>query len=144
MTIGGVGTNTNPIALLKPEDIKAAARPIEAFLGCGVYFLLDAEGMIVYVGQSLSVGSRVRDHAKRATKHSLSNIGWGNFRSVAVHWCLPSERQALERAYIHRFQPKFNLAGVSEDGMARTLRKAAREGRLDARVDELLRQAVRS
>ena len=77
--------------LLRPGEIARAAIPTGQ--GCGVYFLL-LEGEVVYVGQSVNVPGRVRDH-----RHAKV------FDSYAYIPCKEESLDVLESLYIHYLQP---------------------------------------
>ena len=80
--------------LLSESAIVDAAKPID---GCsGVYFLV-ARGRVVYVGQSINVFSRVRDH-----------LGYKEFSRFAWVPCNPEILDKLESLYIHTLKPKLN------------------------------------
>lgn len=68
--------------------------------GSAVYFL--CEGLeIVYVGESVGdVPGRVRQHRKK---------GW-QFDDVLVQPCRAAERVLLERAWIEKIRPRYNIA----------------------------------
>jgi hypothetical protein len=80
--------------LLNAEEIVAGAlsyRPI-----CGVYFLIES-GRVQYVGQSVNIQTRLRDHAARF-----------DFESFAY---IEAERgilDKLESLYIHLLRPEWN------------------------------------
>lgn len=85
-------------ALLSEEQIIAGAVPKDhAF--CGIYFLIRAD-RIVYVGQSRNMPVRVHQHKADRGKR---------FERYAMHVCPPRLLDRLERYYILRFQPEYNL-----------------------------------
>jgi hypothetical protein len=69
---------------------------------CGVYFLID-HSKIVYVGQSVNVFSRMREHSKSK-----------QFSSYAYISCPKEDLDVLESLYIHVFRPP--LQGRSAQG----------------------------
>lgn len=78
--------------LASREEILAAAGPVVD--PCGVYFLVQA-GEVAYVGQSVNVFSRVRQHSKE-----FDSIAW-----VSV----PREYlDVVESLYIHALSPRLN------------------------------------
>lgn len=67
---------------------------------CGIYFLL-SDGVVVYVGQSKLILSRVASHIAEATKV---------FDAVAFVRCKPENLNDFERRYIEKLLPKYNRA----------------------------------
>ena len=85
--------------LTLPED-ELFAHELPADPMCGIYFLLDSDDRVLYVGQS-------RDILARLTAHRRA-------REIAFARCVyqPFEQEELERAegfYIHRFKPPHNV-----------------------------------
>ena len=66
---------------------------------CGIYFLLDA-GEVVYVGKSINVGGRIREHRRDKLK---------TFDKFAFVQCKPEDLDETEARYIQEFQPKYNF-----------------------------------
>ena len=64
---------------------------------CGVYYLTDGL-TVLYVGASVNVEARVR-------QHSQSDI---DFSQVFVDQCTPDQLRDLECAAIREFKPPFN------------------------------------
>lgn len=85
--------------LLREEEIAKAAAPWNK--ACGVYFLLDGEE-VVYIGQSVSIYSRIAQHQDK------------NFDRFAFVPCRPNELDVLESLYIHCLRPRMN--GDQRDG----------------------------
>lgn len=81
------------------DELVATSVPIPA--SSGVYFLIKNEA-VVYVGQSLNVHARIRQHL--ATKC---------FDRVNIIACEPGELNRLESMYIRRLKPVLNLVGKS-------------------------------
>jgi hypothetical protein len=67
---------------------------------CGIYFLLDCEE-IVYVGKSVDVKSRLKQHS-----NNLNKV-WNRYFFIK---CDRQEIDRLEAYYILRFRPKYNVA----------------------------------
>lgn len=67
-----------------------------------VYFLMSARD-IVYIGQSRSVYSRIAAHIALAQM---------KFTRVYVLWCNEDQLDDLERRYIAKFKPRYNLVHV--------------------------------
>jgi hypothetical protein len=67
---------------------------------CGIYFLLDGE-KIVYVGQSISLLSRVAKHWQEGAKP---------FNRVFFIECAQAELSHLEALYIDKFKPQYNAS----------------------------------
>lgn len=75
-----------------------------ATLKSGVYFLKH-EKTIVYVGQSVAVGSRISSHMKDGSK---------TFDEVVIFFCDPTELDHWEGFFIRLLRPKYN-GGVGKD-----------------------------
>lgn len=82
---------------------------------CGVYMLL-RKGEVVYVGQSKSVGERLRTHCRqrkggvRGSGLFANKIKVGfSFDEIQVRACMLGELDDLERAMIKKYQPKYNV-----------------------------------
>ena len=83
-----------------PDDITRVSEDISTFsrdLFTGIYFLLDNE-KVVYVGQTLSISSRIYDHHKSSKK----------FNRFAWVRCKPELLNDWEGYYIGTFLPKYN------------------------------------
>jgi hypothetical protein len=80
--------------LLREADIVAGATPYAA--RCGIYFLVKYE-RVMYVGQSINVDVRLRDHEDRF-----------DFDSVAYIPCDRSILDKMESLYIHFLRPAWN------------------------------------
>lgn len=98
------GRSLEPVPVLVnkvlPKDVPAclqlaARRLIEVQHTVGVYFLCDNDE-VVYVGQSIDVGSRIRQHTDKEFSRAF---------------CLPCPEEDLNRveaAFIALFKPKYN------------------------------------
>lgn len=86
---------TGDYRLLSAVAIVANAKPLSPV--CGIYFLVLA-GEVVYVGQSLDIEDRVREH-KTAGKV------FDAYHAVACH---PEDMRGLEAAYIATLCPRLN------------------------------------
>jgi hypothetical protein len=65
----------------------------------GIYFLLNAAGDVVYVGQSANVVMRMAGHSEK------------QFTDVRMLHIIPiAERNRLERMFVHHFTPPLNTA----------------------------------
>lgn len=82
------------------RQVRRATQPPVA---AGVYFLLRG-ATIVYIGQSVDVFSRVRQHRSEQAKL---------FDSAAFLPCDPALLDALESALIHLFRPHLNRRNAS-------------------------------
>ncbi len=83
-----------------PEDIASGSEDINTFsrdLFTGIYFLLDGE-QVVYVGQTLSISSRIYDHHRSSKK----------FNRFAWVRCKPELLNDWEGYYIGSLLPKYN------------------------------------
>lgn len=65
---------------------------------CGVYFLL-LEGKCVYIGQSIDIWDRVKDHKRQCIL----------FDKVKIFRCAECDLRKYERAYIKKYRPEFNI-----------------------------------
>lgn len=82
-----------------PIDLSA----FEQMQGSGIYFL-HRGGVVVYVGQALSIRKRICEHIGQATKR---------FDSVSFQFCHTRDLNKLEQKYIRRFAPEYNLCGTA-------------------------------
>jgi hypothetical protein len=80
-------------AMVYASEIVAQSVPYEN--QCGVYFLI-ASGRVVYVGQSVQIGTRLSDHAK--TK---------DFDAYTYISCPKDKLDVLESLYIHALDPEY-------------------------------------
>jgi len=80
--------------LLREEELVSASLPW--VIAIGVYFLIQ-DHEVVYVGQSINVFSRVREHG-------TSKV----FNRFAYIACTNDELDLLESLYIHYLRPKYN------------------------------------
>lgn len=69
----------------------------------GIYFLIH-EGVVVYVGQSRNIRSRIGQHISEGAKV---------FDSIAHVPCAASALAGLETKYIEKLMPKYNKVGNS-------------------------------
>ena len=79
------------------EDILATAEPDDPREYHGIYFLI-LKGVCVYVGQSVAIQSRLRDHRARGV----------NFTHVSMIFCDAEDMDRLESLYIRAFKPALN------------------------------------
>jgi len=79
--------------LIEREIVKAAS-PINTSDYCGVYFLVKGD-RVVYVGQSINILVRVREHSKHKDFDSFSFIR-----------CEKKKLDVLESLYIHALRPE--------------------------------------
>ena len=79
--------------LIEREIVKAAS-PINTSDYCGVYFLVNGD-RVVYVGQSINILVRVREHSKHKDFDSFSFIR-----------CEKKKLDVLESLYIHALRPE--------------------------------------
>jgi excinuclease UvrABC nuclease subunit len=85
-----------------------------ALLHCGVYALVKRKE-VVYIGQSKSIGERLRTHW-RQRKGGSRKVGFAKrvmvgiaFDEIWVQACMLGELDTLEAAMIKKYQPKFNV-----------------------------------
>lgn len=83
------------VEFLDAAEIVARAQP--ASILCGVYFLV-SDGIVVYVGQSIDVLSRIGAHARSGKR-------FDSFAFVATR---PDQLEDAELEYIQRFRPSLN------------------------------------
>ena len=89
---------------------------------CGVYFLID-RGEVVYVGQSVNVFSRMREHSKSK-----------KFDSYVYINCSKGDLDILESLYIHVLRPPLQGRSSQGDSLAApiSLSRLLKMGRRDA------------
>ena len=89
---------------------------------CGVYFLIE-RNEVVYVGQSVNVFSRMREHCKSKRFDSYSYIS-----------CPREDLNVLESLYIHVFRPPLQGRGSGGDSLSApiSLSRLLEMGRRDA------------
>ena len=88
---------------LKPEDILNLPRE------CGVYYMLDEDGQIVYIGKSINIQKRIKQHFSKNTRKADKLFQMVN----AIHYELTgSELLSLiiESHQIKKYQPFINRA----------------------------------
>jgi hypothetical protein len=89
-----------------------------AILNCAVYALVK-NGVVVYVGQSKSVASRLASHCRTRRQRAPKMSGMFNnktllgipFDEIWVRPCMLSEMDKIEMAMIAKHQPRFNTKG---------------------------------
>lgn len=69
--------------------------------GPAVYFLLQNK-IVVYVGQTVSLGARITSHIRESSKE---------FTEVWYVCCPPNQLTAVEAFYIKQFRPRYNQKG---------------------------------
>lgn len=89
--------------LLVPLDVLRSRRQLypedPGLPESGIYFLFDHEGSLVYIGQSIAIDYRLRQHA------DLGRIPFTHFASVSM----PQKAlNIIECAYLHTHVPPFN------------------------------------
>ena len=90
-------------AMVYASEIVARSVPYEN--QCGVYFLVASE-RVVYVGQSVQIGTRLSDHAK--TK---------DFDAYTYIACSKDKLDVLESLYIHALNPEYQGRSGYEGGL---------------------------
>ena len=90
-------------AMVYASEIVARSVPYEN--QCGVYFLVASE-RVVYVGQSVQIGTRLSDHAK--TK---------DFDRYTYIACSKEKLDVLESLYIHALNPEYQGRSGYEGGL---------------------------
>lgn len=98
----------------------------------GIYCLI-YDNEIVYIGQSINIGRRLREHKnknaiKKTIQHIIREKGQINrYKELALYSCiednyndfyfavlkLTDELIKYEKYYIEKYQPKFNYQGVN-------------------------------
>lgn len=112
-------TRSPPPVLLRKSQIPFIAEVRLTDMGSGIYFLLDENDDLLYVGQSVQVAHRCTTHAAAGMKFARAT--WQ-----------PAEKRfltALEKHYIFEFLPRLNIAGQSVFADAARKLKAARKSR---------------
>lgn len=92
------------VSVMTEEEITATRepRPVQR---CGIYFLLGADGSILYIGQSVNAGARVLDHSRHGILHRGERHSFHSWSFV------PCEKKMLnfvESLYIHLLKPPLN------------------------------------
>jgi len=85
--------------MLDVSEIVANSAPFKS--KCGVYFLIQ-DDQVVYVGQSVSVDTRVRDHANN--KYAVNVKVFDRYAYIP---CEKHQLDVLESLYIHALNPKY-------------------------------------
>jgi hypothetical protein len=109
--------------LYSEQEIVASSRLYSDLdRACGVYFLID-QGEVVYVGQSVNVFSRMREHCKSKSFNSYSYIN-----------CPREDLNVLESLYIHVLRPPLQGKSSQGDSLAApiSLSRLLKMGRRDA------------
>jgi excinuclease UvrABC nuclease subunit len=97
-------------ALENPKIIK-----MRHFNKCGIYFLF-RRGVLVYIGQSTNIYSRIIQHEKEGKKE---------FDSFCYQLCHINLLNSEEEFLIKKYTPEYNLCHVSiNDRSKRQLRKS--------------------
>lgn len=86
-----------------------------ALMHCGVYMLIH-RGEVVYVGQSKSLGERLRTHCRNRNGKVRRSGLYGNrvklgfsFDSIVIKGCMLGELDELEVSMIKKYKPKYNV-----------------------------------
>lgn len=92
------------------EPIPSGFQDVSAMLRAGVY-ILRHQGQVVYVGQSKTMLVRVYTHRNLARKRPQP---WMSIRGVVFDEVLvkvvhPDQLDAVERALIERYRPRYNV-----------------------------------
>ena len=95
-TLGKASLLLSKRFLLREGEIVASSQPIAAVVRPGIYFLI-SDGVVIYVGQSCDVHSRIVAHMREKA-----------FDRVAFISCNPRHLNLLESLYIHLLQPPMN------------------------------------
>jgi excinuclease UvrABC nuclease subunit len=78
-------------------------------MGSYVYFLIDKEGSLLYVGQTTSLYSRIEAHKK---EHSWSR----EIQKIKYCECKnKTDMEFYEMYYINKLKPKYNKTSVKSD-----------------------------
>lgn len=91
--------------------------PIGVFNASGCYALV-GRGVVLYVGQSLAIYSRLASHSNNFRRVAKGKRPYGNgmnswqpvvkFDEVWIYPCQPSDMASLEIQLIQEFQPRYN------------------------------------
>lgn len=80
---------------------------------CAIYALV-RRGVVVYIGQSKSVGERMQTHirkrkggVRKSGYYSQMKVGF-SFDAIWICECMFGELDKLEEALIKKYQPKYN------------------------------------
>jgi GIY-YIG catalytic domain len=92
---------------------------VEFMLHCGVYALV-RRGVVVYIGQSKLLCRRVLEHWRKRGAKPAKNPYYGTsvyngavFDDVWIRPCMLGELDSLEATMIKKYQPKYNVRGVT-------------------------------
>ena len=72
----------------------------------GIYIFNDVNNNVLYVGTSGNLRTRIKNHFKRVDNVNLLEIS--SIRYWIINGISTSERIKLEKAFIKKFQPKYN------------------------------------
>lgn len=86
----------------------------------GIYFLLNNDDAVVYVGKSNNVHKRIHFH-----------VGKKDFVKIAILPCDPSEHEKMEAKYIAKYQPKYNKSWPGGDCGFSTYKRGRRMKKKD-------------
>jgi len=121
----------------RPPESIAGTHGLEALppqpIFCGIYFLC-REGEVVYVGQSIDIHPRVRNHAKGNSCASAKQFD-------SVFWIAAEEKDLdwLETFWIDKLQPPLNgVPGPLARNGEETRRLRAIEQRNERRVKRMI------
>jgi len=99
---------TNLPKSLKPEDVMTLPQL------CGVYYMIDEDGDIVYIGKSVNIQKRIKQHFSKLTRKTDRL-----FQSVSkIHYEITGSELVsliLESAEIKKHQPPINRAQKTRD-----------------------------
>ena len=78
---------------------------------CYVYFLIDKNDKLIYVGKSINIHSRIKNH--------INNKTWGEEISIVQFRTYPNEATMnfFEKYYIYKLKPRYNIADTTSDSL---------------------------
>ena len=101
-----------------PEDLQGALHVKVKQVPC-IYFLLDENNRVLYIGYSQRVGGRIDIH--------IANKLYGGYIADIAYVEFPTKGEAriMEGALINKYQPPLNMRGHSRDLLQENIHKAA-------------------
>ena len=82
----------------------------------GVYLIFNNQNQCLYIGQSISIGKRLRTHIRLSIHSSLWQVSWRKkgYETLNIAFRRDKkrfERLSLEARLIYRLKPKYNSLG---------------------------------
>ena len=107
------------------KGLPKTAKKLKNLRIAGVYFLLDGE-VVVYIGQSTDIHTRIKSHELEGEK---------KYDSVYFIECPKRNLKTLEMNMIIRYDPKYNIQG---SGKAKKIKQYLKGGRNELQVKDLI------